>query len=290
MLKDLFQNLKESKPLIYSVTNNVTINDCANALFALGASAIMSSEILEVKDLVNSSKAVNINIGTINKKSFKLMKLAGKVGNKYKKPVVLDVVGVGASDYRKDAVKKLMKNIDFSVIKGNITEIKSLAKIKENVFLKNSSGVDAIPEDEIKTSEDLVSSGTKDFLLEVKNTAKKLNTVIVITGPIDLVISKKNIVIIENGSPLMGKVCGTGCILSAIIAAFLGSIDEGKLKREETENACITALCTYGICGELASNSIKKTDGVILFKNKLIDYLSTIKAEDITKYAKYKSI
>ena len=120
--------------------------------------------------------------------------------------------------------------------------------------------------------------------------SKKLNTVIVVTGPIDLIISKKNIVIVENGSPLMGKVCGTGCILSAIIAAFLGSIDEGNLKREETEIACITALCTYGICGELASNSIKKTDGVILFKNKLIDYLSTIKAEDITKYAKYKSI
>ena len=218
------------------------------------------------------------------------MKLAGKVGNKYKKPVVLDVVGVGASDYRKDAVKKLMKNIDFSVIKGNITEIKSLAKIKENVFLKNSSGVDAIPEDEIKTSEDLVSSDVKDFLIEVKNTAKKLNSVIVITGPIDLVVSKKDITIIENGNPMMGKVCGTGCILSAIIAAFLGSIDEGKLKREETENACITALCTYGICGELASNSIKKTDGVILFKNKLIDYLSTIKAEDITKHAKYKNI
>ena len=290
MLKKLFQNLKESKPLIYSVTNNVTINDCANALFALGASAIMSSEILEVKDLVNSSKAVNINIGTINKKSFKLMKLAGKVGNKYKKPVVLDVVGVGASDYRKDAVKKLMKNIDFSVIKGNITEIKSLAKIKENVFLKNSSGVDAIPEDEIKNSEDLVDSNTKDFLLEVKNASKKLNTVIVVTGPIDLIISKKNIVIVENGSPLMGKVCGTGCILSAIIAAFLGSIHEGKLEREEIESACIAALCTYGVCGELASNSIKKTDGVILFKNKLIDYLSTIKAEDITKYAKYKNI
>ena len=73
MLKKLFQNLKESKPLIYSVTNNVTVNDCANALLALGASAIMSSEILEVKDLVESSKAVNINIGTINKKSFKFI-------------------------------------------------------------------------------------------------------------------------------------------------------------------------------------------------------------------------
>ena len=290
MLKELIQNLKEKRPLVYNVTNNVTIGDCANALLALGASAIMSEEILEAKDLIRASKAININIGTVNKKSFKLMNLAGKLGNKYKKPIVLDIVGVGASDYRRVVVQKLIKNINFSVIKGNATEVKTLIKLNERILFKNDSGVDVIPEDEIKSSEDLVRSEIKDFLLEVKNTAKRLNCIIVITGPIDLVISKKDINIIENGVPVMGKVCGTGCILSAVIAAFLGANTEDVLKRETVEKSSIAAICTYGVCGELASNAIKKTDGVILFKNKLIDCLSILKTEDVVKLAKHKTM
>lgn len=291
MLEELFKNLKEKRPLVYNVTNSVTINDCANAIVALGARAIMSSEILEAKDLIKNSKAVNINIGTVNKKSFKLMSTAGKLANKYKKAVILDVVGLGASSYRGAVVQKLIKNIKFTVIKGNATEIKALVSGKKSVSYKNNLGVDAITDDEITNPSDLVKPSIKDFLIDVKNTAKNLNSVIVITGPIDLVVSKKNIIVIENGSKMMGEVCGTGCILGAVLASFIGAnATEDDNKRENVENSCVTALCMYGVCGELAASTIKKTDGVIVFKNKLLDYLSTIKAEDIKKHAKYKII
>ena len=288
MLKESLYNLRKVKPLVLSITNEVTISDCASAIVAIGASAIMTSEVLEIKDLVKISSSVNINIGTVNKKSFKLMKEAAKCAKKYKKPLVLDLVGYGASKYRTEVVEKLVKNNSFSVLKGNSSEIKFLICGKQKNFLKNSSGVDARNEDKIEKISDLEKSDVQGFLFSVKNKAKKLKSTIVVTGAIDLIISEDNIYVAENGHSMMSKVCGTGCILSGVIAAFLGtSTLEDK---KDTENLSLAAVCSYGICGELAFSAIKKTDGPFTYKNKLIDSLYVLKEEDLEKKAKYQII
>ncbi len=288
MLKDALSNLRAKKPLIYNITNFVTVNDCANALLALGASAIMSSEVLEANDLVKISDGVNINIGTVNEKSFKLMKTVGTYASKYAKPIVLDLVGLGASEYRGFVVKEILKKVKFTVLKGNISEIRALIYGKKKLILEDSAGVDVRARDEIRETNDLAKKEFQEFLLDVKDVAKKLDTILVLTGAIDLIISKDNIYIIENGNSMMSKVCGTGCILSGIVAAFLASkVGEGN-NLSVLESACVAALCTYGICGELAFIAIKKTDGTISYKNKLLDCLYTVKEEDLEKRAKYK--
>ncbi len=287
MLKNVLSNVRVKRPLVYSVTNFVTVNDCANALLALGASAIMSNEILETKDLVKISDGINVNIGTVTEKSFKLMKTAGICANKYKKPIVLDIAGLGASEYRGNVVKELLKKVRFTVIKGNVSEIKAFVYGKQRNSPGKSLGVDVKTEDEIRKPNDLAKKENQEFLLNVKEIAKKLNTVLVLTGAIDLIVSKKNIYVVENGNAMMSKVCGTGCILNCIVAAFLAAETSEENNLEKMENACIAAVCAFGICGELAFSAIKKTDGTISYKNKLLDCLYTIKETDIEKRVRY---
>ncbi|MBQ2183279.1 MAG: hydroxyethylthiazole kinase, partial [Lachnospiraceae bacterium] len=127
MLGNCLENVRKNVPLVHNITNYVTVNDVANVLLACGGSPIMSDEPLDVEDITSICGGLNINIGTLNQSSIKGMFLAGKKANELNHPVLLDPVGAGASKLRTDTAVNLIKEIKFTVIRGNISEIKTLA-------------------------------------------------------------------------------------------------------------------------------------------------------------------
>ena len=127
MLKECFDNVREMKPLVHNITNYVTVNDVANVILACGASPIMSDEPDDVADITSICGGLNINIGTLHKSSIEAMNIAGKVANEQGLPILLDPVGAGASALRTNTAVSLMEELDLSVIRGNISEIKTLA-------------------------------------------------------------------------------------------------------------------------------------------------------------------
>ena len=127
MLEEMLKNVREKSPLIHNITNYVTVNDCANVVLACGASPIMADDQEEVAEITSICTGLNINIGTLNMRTIESMVIAGKKANELHHPVVLDPVGVGASTLRTQTALKLLKEIQFSVIRGNISEIKTLA-------------------------------------------------------------------------------------------------------------------------------------------------------------------
>ena len=134
----MLQNVRKKRPLIHSITNFVTVNDCANILLACGASPIMSDDEREAAEITSACDGLCINIGTLSSRTIPSMLAAGKKANELCHPVVLDPVGVGASQFRTDTAFKLLNNIHFSVIRGNISEIKTLA-----LGTGSAKGVDA---------------------------------------------------------------------------------------------------------------------------------------------------
>lgn len=167
--------VKEKNPLIHHITNYVTVNDCANIVLAIGGSPVMADDEREVEEMVSIASSLVINIGTLNSRTVKSMLLAGKRANKLNIPVILDPVGVGATSYRTEVAKELIEEVHFSVIRGNLSEIKNIAGIK--VVTK---GVD--------TSE----VGDNCLKMEEKKEisqqlSKKLDSVIAITGEVDCV-------------------------------------------------------------------------------------------------------
>ena len=82
MLQEMLENVRKKRPLIHSITNYVTANDCANILIACGASPIMADESEEVSEITAICDGLNINIGTPNSRTVRSMMIAGKAANK----------------------------------------------------------------------------------------------------------------------------------------------------------------------------------------------------------------
>jgi hydroxyethylthiazole kinase len=179
----------------------------------------MADDIKEVEEITAICGGLNINIGTLNQNTIESMLAAGKKANMCGHPVVLDPVGAGASQLRTETAYKLLDTVSFTVIRGNISEIKTLA-----LGTGTTQGVDADVADSV--TEDTLDS----TILFAKQFAQKTGAVIVITGAIDIVANAQKAYIIRNGHPMMSRITGTGCMLSAMIAAYLVSNPEHTLE------------------------------------------------------------
>lgn len=273
MLGKMLENVRGKKPLIHNITNYVTVNDCANILLACGASPIMSDDIGEVEEITALCSGLVINIGTLNQRTIPAMLAAGKKANALGHPTVLDPVGAGASKLRTETALSLLRGIRFSVIRGNISEIKTLAGASGSTKGVDADVSDAVTEDHLQEA----VAFAKDF-------ARQTGAVIAITGAIDIVADADRAFCIFNGNPMMSLVTGTGCQLSALTAAFVCA------NQDEVLSAAAAAVTTMGVCGELAFGRLAPEDGNATYRNYIIDAVSHIRGDVLEKYAKYQII
>lgn len=270
MLNEMLEHLHQTKPIVHNITNYVTVNDCANILLACGASPIMADDMEEVAEITSLCHGLTLNIGTLNQRTIPAMIEAGKMANKLGHPVVLDPVGAGASALRTNTALKLLQEIQLSAIRGNISEIKTLA-----LGVANTRGVDASLADQI-TQENL--SGVVSF---AKEFSQKTGAVIVITGEVDIVADQYQAYCIHNGHPMMAKVTGTGCQLSTLLTAYIAANPQQPLK------AAVAAVCAMGLCGEIAYNRLTPMDGNASYRTYLIDAIYNLTPEELERGARY---
>ena len=264
-------NVRAKTPLVHNITNYVTVNDCANILLACGGSPIMSDDENDVEDITAICAGLNINIGTLNKNTIPSMFLAGKKASELGHITLLDPVGAGASRLRTATAAKLIDEIRFSVIRGNISEIKALAQ-----GASSTKGVDADAADQVNADNlDRVIGFAKAF-------ADRTGAVIAITGATDLITDGRQVCLITNGHPMMSRITGTGCMLSAMTTAFAaanpGSVFE----------AVCAAVISMGLCGETAHRRLGEADGNSTYRNYIIDAVFNLTADELKKGAKYE--
>jgi hydroxyethylthiazole kinase len=243
MFKEILENVRKNSPLVHNITNYVTVTDCANVILALGASPIMADDIEEAVDITSICNALSINIGTLNQNTIPSMFAAGKRANELSHPVILDPVGAGASALRTNTAKRLIEEIQFSVIRGNISEIKPA------FGTGGTKGVDA-------DILDAVTSATLENAVAFsKDIAVKTKAIVAVTGAIDIVTDGDTAYIIYNGNAMMGKITGTGCMLSALIAAFVAANPNKELE------AVAAGVIAMGLAGEQGVQKLSEKDG-----------------------------
>ena len=273
-IPELMKNVKEKSPLTQCITNFVTVNDCANAVLAIGASPIMADDAEEMEEIVNISDALVINIGKLHQAQIKAMKVSSAQATKTNTPITLDPVGVGISELRNNTTTDLIKNNDISVIRGNITEIKTISKLFNVIDETNTAkGVD-VCDDDIITSQNLKVNGEI-----VKKTAEKLNTVILASGPIDILSDGKTTIAIHGGDEMMPLITGSGCMLSSIVGSCVGATNplEGSL----------LAILIMNKAGEKAREKVDENDlGTGSFRTFLIDALYKTDIEELVNESK----
>lgn len=271
MIEKTLENLRLKGALVHNITNYVTVNDCANILIACGAAPIMADDAGEVEEITSICSALNINIGTLNERTIEAMFLAGKRANALGHPVLLDPVGAGASKLRTETALRLLQEVKFAVIRGNISEIKTLA-----LGVGSTKGVDA-------DVADAVTEDTLDNAVALaKSFSKKTGAVIAITGAIDIVADENQAYCIRNGHPMMSKITGTGCQLSAMTTAFIAANPDHKLE------ATAGAVCAMGLCGEKAYGRMGALDGNASYRNYIIDAVYNLGTEQLKEGANYE--
>lgn len=267
----MLENVRKRAPLIHNITNYVTVNDCANIVIACGAAPIMADDEEEAAEITALCSGLNLNIGTLNRRTVASMLIAGKRANELNHPVVLDPVGTGASRLRTDTAMRLLREVRFAVIRGNISEIKALASGSGT-----AKGVDADAADRV-TEENL-----NEMVAFAKAFAEKTGTVIAITGAIDIVADREKAYCIRNGHPMMSSVTGTGCQLSAMTAAFVAANPECPLE------AAAAAVSAMGYAGEIAHSRLTELDGNSTYRNYIIDAVYHMTPEMLEEGAKYE--
>lgn len=269
----LIQNVRKQVPLVHAITNYVTVNDCANITLACGGSPIMADDKQEAEEISSLCNATVINIGTLNSRTIDSMILAGKRANALGHPVILDPVGAGASKLRTETVFRLLDEVKFTVIRGNISEMKTVY-----AGSGTTKGVDA----------DEADATTEDNLDSVVRFAKELSArtgaVIAITGAIDVIADSTRAFAVRNGHPMMSKITGTGCMLTCVIACYCAANPEHVL---EATTAAVSAM---GLCGELAHRDVEKLDaGTATLRAHLIDYMSKMDDAMLSRGEKIES-
>lgn len=270
MFAGILDEVRRISPLVHCITNYVTVNDCANVLLACGASPVMADDEREAEEIVSISSALVINIGTLNERTIPSMFKAGKKANELGLPVILDPVGAGASSLRTATAMDLMKEINFAVIRGNISEITAIAGGESR-----TRGVDA--SDPGLMDGDLPGEAIR----RIMDLREKTGAVITVTGQKDLVVGEKNVYTVSNGCPMMSKVSGTGCMLSAVTGAFCAAFPSDRAL------AAASAAAMFGAAGELAFEKLTGSGGgTSSYRSYIIDEVSGMTAGKMRGAAK----
>jgi hydroxyethylthiazole kinase len=246
--------LRQRRPLIHHITNQVTISECANITLAAGGLPIMAHAVEEAAEMAAGADAVVLNIGTLTPAQIEAMLQAGRSANKLQRPLILDPVGVGTTSLRSASVKKLLAELQFSIIKGNAAEVAILAGGVAEI-----KGVEAIA-----VSADVVPLAAA--------LARETGAVVAVTGEVDLVTDGQQLLEVHNGHHFMSRVVGTGCMTASVIACF-AAVEANYLA------AAAAGLAAINTAAEFAA---EEADGPALFKVKLFDQLSALSPAALT--------
>ena len=258
---DLLSLVREKRPLVHHITNYVTVNDCANITLCAGGAPVMADAPEEVQEMAAVAGALVLNIGTLNRAQVESMLLAGSMANERKIPVILDPVGVGATQFRTETAHRLMDELDIAVLKGNAGEIGVLAGAGGKVRGVDSHGI----------------SG--DVVAIAKDYARSAGIVVCVSGATDVVTDGKRVLLVGNGHPQMGSISGTGCMAASVIGAF-------NAVSGEPVKASAAALAAFGFAGERAAAQAR---GPLSFKVALFDHLAALTPADLAKGANVRS-
>lgn len=218
--------LRKSEPLVHCITNYVTAADTANMLLSAGASPIMADDPAESAEITSAADALVINLGTPSGSRVEAMINSIAAANRKNIPVVLDPVGVNASRFRREAFGRITAAGRVTIVRGNASELSALAGA-----YSPSHGVDAA---QCAVSAEKTAAAA----------AERLGCICVLTGAVDVVTDGRQMARIYNGTPMLKKITGAGCMTSALTAAYAAVTGPFA--------AAVLGAASMGIFGEIA--------------------------------------
>ena len=262
-IKIVLENTQNRTPMVHSITNNVTINDCANIILAAGGTAIMAQDEREVEEITSHAQALVINMGAV--RAQEAMLRAAKIAKRNSRPVVLDPVAAGASTLRREMCSRLLSENLVSVIRGNASEVRALAAGAEQETGVEASALDSVTEDNLQES----AAWLRSF-------SRRTGAVVMLTGAMDVITDGTRTAVVRGGSAYLRRITGAGCMLTSLTGVYCGANPDILLE------AAVTASEVMKHCGETAEARVRKEmEGTASFRTRLIDAVSMLTGSDL---------
>jgi len=249
---DELARVRTLNPLVHLLTNEVVQEITANVLLAVGASPAMIVAEEEVEPFVAMSGALLVNVGTLYPARLAAMRQAVAAANRAGVPWTLDPVAAGVLDYRTRACREFLL-CKPAAIRGNASEILALAGSSGS-----GRGVDT-------------TAGSEAAVEAAEQLARSSGAIVAVTGETDFITDGRTTWATPWGHPVMTRVVGTGCALSAVVAAFTA-------KAPNRLDAVAAACAVAGVCGERAASTSR---GPGSFKVDFLDALYLLTPEKL---------
>ena len=262
----LADTLRQRCPVIHCITNSVTINDCANAALAIGASPIMAEAPEEAAEVTAHAQALVLNIGQPSPRKLDAMLRSGEQAGRMGIPVVLDPVGVGVSSLRTTAVRQILERVHIAVLRCNHAEAACIYGMHPD-----TRGVDS---DRSLSQEDSESLA--------RGLAARYRCAVALTGATDLVASPSHLCKLEGGHPMLSRVTGMGCVSTVLCACYAAVTDDSLL-------AAAAGLGAISAAGEIAYQNAGHR-GTGSFRTAVIDALSQMDAAALHAHLKLTEV
>lgn len=242
----LAEAVRRAAPLVHNITNLVVQSDSADAIAAVGGTQITLHTVEEARDAAAVSAALALNIGTLNESWLQCARAAVRVATDRERPWVLDPVAAGLTAYRTDAAHEFLR-LRPTVLKSNASELLALTEGTRG------RGADSI-------------HSVQQAAAAARDLARRHGCVVVVTGAEDLITDGRRMATVANGRPVMGRMIGSGCMLTAVIGCFLAVA-------RVPFDAALAAVACFDVAGELAA---ERAGGPGTLKPLLIDALSDL--------------
>ena len=271
-LEPILTYIQQEAPLIHCITNPISINDCANILLAIGARPIMAEHPDEVAEITAIAKGLALNLGNITDARMASMKISAGAAKDKGIPFVLDLVGLSCSRLRQKYAKELLQIAVPDIIKGNISELRTLLGLPTTPGMGVEAG-----QKEMVTQENAL-----EYARIFQKQAREYHTILLATGPIDLVVSSEEAYIIANGSNALASITGTGCMNNVLAGACLAGVHGISSQATNNPLAAILSCLLIGIAGENIQD-IYLNQGPGSFHYSLMDSISKLTPQTIAK-------
>lgn len=212
-IEEIILKLHQTAPKIHCLTNPVTMQDVANVLLAAGGSAVMAQDEREAAEITTFCQGTLLNTGVPDTAKINACILAGETANKLGHPVVLDPVGVGASEFRKEQLRRLLQAVRPTAIRCNQEEAVVLCSLLSDTDAPQAHGG---VESALRLSEN-------DVCQIALHTARLFHCTVLITGIQDVVSDGEQTKLLDGGDMRIRRITGGGCMLSALCALFLST-------------------------------------------------------------------
>ena len=250
------ERIRTRKPLIHHITNYISLNDCANVTLAIGASPIMANDPAEVVDVVSQASVLVLNLGTPNTRMLESLLLAGRKANELGIPVIFDPVGAGFTQIRTRTAEQLLHSIRLTAVRGNLAEIQRMAG--DSTAMR---GIDSLADE-------------KNAAAAVRRAAAQFGCMVAATGVTDYISDGHTVCQVRNGTPLLSRVTGTGCMTTSLVAACCAANGPSLI-------SVVAGVMFMGVAGEIAQEALRPGEGTGSFRVRLLDAVSNLTERDV---------